>query len=141
MGMGALWVTCSSAVVISSTTDSSRMIGPMKPTRNSGRFARSVSPDMEGRFERNWRAVSNICDSKGISDGPWPSAIQLGYSVSDEKTHKLVNTLDVLIHDDNQVPSIRTQPLLSNCWKHCNILITINNFPFSYPHSPAHTSD
>jgi hypothetical protein len=70
MSMRALWVTCSSAVVNWSTKDSLRIIGPTKPTRSSGRFARSVSPDMEGRFERNWRAVSSICDSKGISDGP-----------------------------------------------------------------------
>ena len=78
------------------------MIGPTKPTRTSGRFARSVSPDMEGRFERNWRAVSSMCDSRGMSDGPWPSAATSG----ENQTHKLVNAFDVLIHDDNQVPSI-----------------------------------
>ena len=71
MGMRALWVAYLSARPLGDHGHYSlRMIGPTKPTRTSGRFARSVSPDVEGRFERNWRAVSSMCDSRGMSDGP-----------------------------------------------------------------------
>jgi hypothetical protein len=70
------------------------MIGPTKPTRSSGRFARSVSPDMDGRFERNWRAVSSICDNRGISDGPWPSAFHVSHRRQDSQARKRSRRVD-----------------------------------------------
>jgi hypothetical protein len=55
----------------------SRMIGPIKPTRKSGRFALSLSPFEDGKLERNCRAVSSICDRSGISEGPYTLSIRV----------------------------------------------------------------